>query len=96
MKKKLLASSISILVVPTLHDIFVLFPPKHSDAIMAYQGQGHTTLEDTCPSFKCVSDPRSGLPLTSWGLHEGLLERHGHYCGVLRPHLILSHRGVSC
>ena len=60
---------------------------------MAYQGQA---LEDTCPRLECVSDPRSGLPLAPRGLHEGLLERHGHHRGVMRPHLILSHRGVSC
>ena len=61
---------------------------------MAYQGQGQMTLEDTV-QVSNVSDPRSGLPLTPWGLHEGLLECHGHHRGVMRPHLILSHRGVS-
>lgn len=62
---------------------------------MANQGQTHMTLVDTCPSLECVSDPWSGLPLTPRGLHEGLLERHGHHSGVMRPNLILSHRGVS-
>ena len=55
------------------------------------------------PSAECLqifarifadSGPRVCAP--SRGVHEGLLERDGHHRGVLRPHLFLSHRGVSC
>ena len=55
------------------------------------------------PSAECLqifarifadSGPRVCAP--PGGVHEGLLERDGHHRGVLRPHLFLSHRGVSC
>ena len=54
------------------------------------------------PSAECLqifarifadSGPRVCAP--PGGVHEGLLERDGHHRGVLRPHLFLSHRGVS-